>query len=297
MSGTELTFDLFPELYPEESSDSQGFKKTRTIASDRDDVYVSDERTNFKVGVRRVYMANGFADAAEGNMTKVSLIILDVWLHSTGVGHRFENMQVTFSLEDLAESTAPAANPSLVNWAPFKNKTDVKRSVEKQRLTTTYGGELGGSYYVDIKATYEKEKEVEKEEEFYEEWHSTPTTNPTTGKLNGIRLSGIANQSQKSGCGLFGTVRFAILLKRDAAVPWMGRFQIRTYGGVWENLVSTTRRWLGLDPRRTILELSGVDDYVHKDSPEGDIIDAKVDRNNLAVFVDAKELAKLVVVQ
>lgn len=95
-------------------------------------------------------MVNGFADVAKGNNTKVSLIVLDVWLYSTTVGHRFENLYVTFALENPEDLPPTPANPALVNWEPFRNKADLKGSVEKQRLTTTYGGELGASYHVDL---------------------------------------------------------------------------------------------------------------------------------------------------
>lgn len=84
-------------------------------------------------------------------------------------------------------------------------------------------------------------------------------------------------------------MRFAVLVKRDAAVPWIGRFQTRTYGGFWENLVTTGRRWLGLDLRTTILQISDEDGFVDKDSLEGAAIAALVDENCLVKFSDTTE--------
>jgi len=289
----DLTFELAPELAPEEDQD-QGFKATRIVAEDRNDMYYSKERTGFGVNVRRVYVANGFADVANGNMTKASLIIVDVWLHSTRTGHRFENMEVTFALEDAVAGASVVA-PELAQFAPYKNRTSVNRSVEKQTLKTSWGGEVGASYQVDLSANYNRERKVEKEAEYFEEWQASPTEG-LGGLNNGIRLSGTANESQDHNSGLFGTVRFGVLIERKAAAPWIGRFKIRTYGGFWENALSRGRRWLGLDPATTILKLSGDENFVHA-SKDGQAILAAVDRNQLAVYADYKKLAELVALE
>jgi hypothetical protein len=195
----EIKFNLYEEIDPEEAQD-QGFKTTRTLATDRDDIYYSRDRTAFSVEVRRLYSANGFVDAenedeTKRNMTKVSVMVFEIWLHSTAQNHHFEELQVTCTIEDEPNPTSSLrAKPALVQWAPFRNKTSVNRTVEHQRLKTAVGGDAGVSYYADLKVRYHKEKEVEKEVEYFEEWQSSPTNNPATGFLNGIRMSGIATR-------------------------------------------------------------------------------------------------------
>lgn len=260
---------LWEEVAPQEAQQHGGLRATRKLKAENQN-YLSIDTTGFNIDAHEIIHINGWEDGIDSK--PMTLLVVKVLVHSTDRSFKFKSVTTTFTFEggDGKQRSGPAA-PALVGFAPFSSTVQWNPSEAQKERVLNAGGTLGAGYAgATMALNAGGQWTVTKTQKFAAKGNATPLPSEIDDeRRNGVKWYMEHNASQNDEVAPEFLV--AILIRRATKDdPFTGNFRVRAEGGTWSQLQQDLRRFLQIDPARTLKAFEAAETM--RMTPEGEKI-------------------------
>jgi hypothetical protein len=241
---------LYQEVEPKEAKQHGGLRKTKELKADSGNYYAVDTK-GFTINATEIVHINGWEDGV--NSEPLTLLVVKISVHSTERGFKFLSVTVRFTFEggDHSRPFGPAA-PTLVAYAPFSSTVRWEVSEEERKRILSASGTVGVNYGANVSVTGGGQWEVSKKKKFFAKGNASLLASRVDDeRINGVKWYMESNPSQ--GEEVAPEFMVAVLIQRATKTDsFTGDFRLRAEGGTASEIQAGLRRFLGIDPRRTL---------------------------------------------
>lgn len=228
---------LLEEISPKEAGEGGGLRRTVHV-KDGEDSYLNMDTEGFTVDATELVHINGFKDGKTSDA--MTLLVLNVQVHSTEPGFNFRSVVARLSFEGPAD-------PTIFAFAPFSSTVTWNVSKEEYERILSAGIEVGANYGASAKVTGNGQWTIRGTKEFFAHGNASRIIN--SNKWRGVKWYLEGNPSQSGE--VTPEFRIAVLVKRAKPnEPFTGTLTLRPEGSVASSIQMGLRRFFGIDPRR-----------------------------------------------